>query len=182
MDFRKIIPVVIAEFKKENIRYALIGGFAMGAVGVMRSTMDIDFLVDKNDLDKVKKVMGKYNYHCVYSNENVSQYVSDLKIFGEIDFLHAFREISLDMINMAKEIEIFEGKQRIRVSVPEDIIGLKLQAAVNNPQRNTREFADIEMIMDTLRNKLDWQRIEGYFSLFKLAKKFGQLKKAYDKK
>lgn len=41
--------------------------------------------------------MKENGYECKYKTENVSQYISPLKIFGEVDFLHAFREISLKM-------------------------------------------------------------------------------------
>ena len=69
----------------------------MGAWGIMRSTVDLDFLVSSADLDKIEKIMTGYMYKKVYKTENVSQYISDLKPFGQIDFLHAFRTISLSI-------------------------------------------------------------------------------------
>lgn len=179
MDFDKVLQLIIKEFEKENIRYALIGGFAMGALGIMRSTVDLDFLVDYQDLPKLEKIMEKHNYNCVFKTENVSQYVSDVKIFGEIDFLHAFRKISVSMLNRAKEVPIFVGKFKIRILIPEDIIGLKLQALVNDKSRENREYADIESIMDNFREKLDWDLIEDYFSLFDKKEKYEKLKKKY---
>lgn len=181
MDFEKILPVIIEEFKKENVRYALIGGFSMGAMGIMRSTMDLDFLVDVKDLSKIEKIMRKYNYNCVYKTENVSQYVSDVKIFGEIDFLHAFRKISISMFDRAKELMVSQGKCKIKVLSPEDIIGLKLQALVNDPSRQNREYADIQEIMAYFREKLDWNLIEEYFFLFKKEGTFKKLKVKYGK-
>lgn len=182
MDFKKVVPLIIDEFEKEEIAYSLIGGFALGAFGIMRATMDLDFLVDQKDLARVEAVMRKYNYRCVFKTENVSQYVSDAKIFGEIDFLHAFRTVSLSMLKKAKEISVLDGKLKIRVLQPEDIIALKVQALVNDPGRETKEFADIEAVMDHFKEKLDWQLIKEYFELFKkaeLKKKFSQLKEKY---
>ena len=181
MDFEKVLPLIIEEFKKENVRYALMGGFSLGALGIMRSTMDLDFLVDAKDLPKIDKIMKKYDYKCVYKTENVSQYVSGAKIFGEIDFLHAFRKISLSMFKRAREITVLEGKCRLKVLIPEDIIGLKLQASVNDPSRENREYADIESLMFRFGKKLDWELLGGHFILFEKEDKFNELRKKYGK-
>ncbi len=181
MDFQKIVPLLIKEFKNAQVDYALIGGLALGALGMVRATADVDFLVDAADLDKVAGIMNKLNYRCVHKTENVSQFVSDLKIFGQIDFLHAFRQTSLSMLKRAAEKKIFEGKHSIKVLRPEDIIGLKVQAFVNDPSRELRELADIELIMDHYKGKLDWIVLGEYFSLFQMEKKLKELKKRYAK-
>lgn len=179
MDFEKVLEILVDEFNAEKIRYALIGGFAMGALGIMRSTMDLDFLVDSRDLPKIERIIKRYDYNCIFKTENVSQYVSDINIFGEIDFLHAFRKISLSMIKRSIEIPIFNGKFKIRVVTPEDVIGLKLQAMVNNKSREIRECADINDIMSYFKEKLDWNLIEEYFSLFEKEEKYKELKEKY---
>ena len=179
MDFDKVIPLMFGEFEKEKIRCALIGGFAMSAMGLVRSTMDADFLVDAADLPKVKKIMNKYGYKCIYESENVSQFVSDIKIYGELDFLHAFRKISLSMLERAEVSPVFSGKFKIKILKPEDIIGLKLQALVNDPKRLAREYLDIKAIMEKFRNKLDWDIVKEYFTLFDQLSEFKLLKAMY---
>jgi len=52
------------------------------------------------DVDTIMTEMG---YECRYRTENVSQYISPLKVFGEVDFLHAFREASLKMLGRAEK-------------------------------------------------------------------------------
>lgn len=181
MGFKKVMPLIIEDFKQAAIDYALIGGFAMGALGVMRSTMDVDFLVKAEDLEKVAAIMERYGYRCLHKTENVSQYVADMKIFGQMDFIHAFRPLSLSMLKRAKPVLVFEGKHSIKVLIPEDIIGLKIQAVGNDASRATREYADIERIMGHYREKLDWELLQDYFSLFKKKGKFKKLKEHYDK-
>jgi hypothetical protein len=179
MDFRTVVGLLLDYFQKENVRYALIGGFALGALGVPRATVDIDFLVDREDLPKIDAFMKSNGYECIFKSENVSQYVSSLKIFGEVDFLHAFRKISLGMLERAIEKEILEGKSKIRILRPEDIIGLKLQAAANDEGRRTREYADIEDLIKCHGSNLDWNLIEEYFSIFDEKAKFIELKGRY---
>lgn len=49
MDFEKVIGLLINDFEKDKINYALIGGFAIGVLGVMRSTMDLEVFREKLD-------------------------------------------------------------------------------------------------------------------------------------
>ena len=181
MDFEIVLKFILEEFQRQNIRYGLIGGFALGALGVHRATIDLDFLINRDDMPKADAIMAGRGYKCAYKSENVTQYVSPVKVFGEVDFLHAFREISTGMLERAGELDIFEGKFKIKVLAPEDIIGLKLQASVNNPDRVAKEYADIEALMKHYGNKLDWPRLEEYFSLFERAGKLSELKGKYDK-
>jgi len=179
MDFEKILELIIKEFEKNNIHYGLIGGFAMGALGIMRATVDLDFLVRQTDMPKIEKIMNKYEYNCIYKTKNVSQYVSDIEFFGEIDFLHAFREISVSMLKRAKKISVLKNRIKIKVLNPEDIIGLKVQAMANDLKRRIRERADIEDIMKHFGKKLNWRLLKKYFHLFEMNKEYEDLKEKY---
>jgi len=179
MDFKRILKQLLASFGEQHIRYALIGGFALGARGIPRSTVDIDFLIHHDDLQKVQAVMTSMGYECRYQTENVSQYVSPLKIFGEVDFLHAFRKISMLMLQRADEIKIFEGSLTARVLKVEDLIGLKVQAMANDSTRTSVDLPDIEMLMDRYREELDWNTVQEYFALFEQQELFSTLKRKY---
>jgi len=179
MDFKTVTENLLSAFEAEEIRYALIGGFAMGAWGVPRSTVDMDFLIHKNDLQKVHSILTKMGYKCRYQTENVSQFVSSLKIFGEIDILHAFREISLGMLQRAEDKKIFNESMTIKVLKVEDLIGLKVQAIANDPSRKPIDLPDIESLMKTYGATIDWSLIEEYFALFDLNDLFSELRSRY---
>jgi len=166
MNFRSILSVLIEKFKENEIRYALMGGLALGLWGVGRSTVDIDFLVDRGDLSRIDHIMQELGYECKFKSENVSQYVSPLKIYGEVDFLHAFREASLEMLVKAVEKDILEGSLKIKVLKPEDLIGLKFQAIKNNPLREQTDIEDIKALLSILGGNLDWSEIEEYAKIF----------------
>ena len=86
MDFKITLKMLVTEFDKNSIDYALAGAFAMGALGVARATSDIDFLILASDTSKVADIMTGLGYKQTFSGENVSQYVSGIKTYGEIDF------------------------------------------------------------------------------------------------
>lgn len=121
MDFKFVFEKLLTFFHENNVRYALMGGFALGLHGVARSTVDIDFLVHRDDLAKIQVIMSELGYKCVYESENVSQYVSSLKVFGEVDFIHAFRQISLKMLERVEEKKVFNETISVKVLKPEDI-------------------------------------------------------------
>jgi hypothetical protein len=181
MDFEKVLPLIIKEFEKEKVQYALIGGFALGAIGIMRSTMDLDFLINAVDITKVELIMAKYDYKCVHKTKNVSQYMAGAKVFGEIDFIHAFKALSLSMLARSKRTVLLGGQLRVNVVCPEDIIGLKVQALANDPLRETREYADIAEILSYVKENLDWELVKEYFYLFKKEKEFKLFQEKYGK-
>ncbi|RJQ22850.1 MAG: hypothetical protein C4560_01975 [Nitrospiraceae bacterium] len=168
MDFKLILQKLLTAFEKDGIRYALIGGFAMGLWGGSRSTIDLDFLVHRDDMQKVHWIMIALGYEIHQKTENVSQYTSPLKVFGGIDFIHAFRETSVEMLQRAVKKDIFSGMLNIKTLIPEDIIGLKLQAVFNDPSREKIDMADIELLISANKNNLDWKLIEQYCKIFKM--------------
>jgi hypothetical protein len=58
VDFALVMKSLLAEFDRLNIRCAAIGGFALGLLGSPRQTMDLDFLVHRDDLSKLEDVIG----------------------------------------------------------------------------------------------------------------------------
>jgi hypothetical protein len=168
MDFKTVLEKLLSAFIAHNIRYALMGGFAMGLWGGSRSTVDLDFLVHRDDMDKVHETMTGLGYERRYRTENVSQYTSSVRVLGGIDFIHAFREASLEMLERAREKDIFGGSLRIRTLIPEDIIGLKLQSIKNNPSREKTDLADIEMLISVRRGDLDLKLLRKYFKIFEM--------------
>ncbi len=55
---------ILKEFQKQKVKYVLVGGVAVNLLGSMRSTADLDILVEMSDdnLKKIVKILRKYNY------------------------------------------------------------------------------------------------------------------------
>ncbi|MBI5749390.1 MAG: nucleotidyltransferase [Nitrospinae bacterium] len=181
MHFKLVLSKLLTDFEKHNIRYALMGGFALGAWGVPRTTADIDFLVNRDDIDKVDAIMRGLGYECRHKTENVSQYVSPLRVFGEVDCIHAFRIPSLSMLQRAETKNMFDETLPVKVLKVEDLIGFKMQAAANDESRKAVDMADIESLIDFNKAEIDWSLIEEYFSLFGFGKQFDVLRRKYSK-
>jgi len=179
MDFKLVLEKLLTAFREQHISYALMGGFAMGAWGSPRATVDIDFLVLRDDMEKVDAIMRSLSYECRRRTENVSQYLSPLQVFGEVDFLHAFRTPSLSMLQRAEERKMLGKTISVKVLKIEDMIGFKAQAIANNRERTAVDLADIEILISSHRSTIDWSLIEEYFVLFGLNDIFKELRRKY---
>ena len=179
MDFEVVLETLAREWDRLQIRYAAIGGFALGVLGAPRATMDLDFLVHRDDLGKLHEALTASGYKRVFHTENVSQYRHDDEAWGSVDFIHAFRKTSLAMLARAKSYSAFGGKHRVRAVDPEDVIGLKVQAMTNDPGRRTQELNDIERLAGLYGSKLDWERIQDFYRLFGLEEEALRLKERF---
>src|SRR3989338_6335983 len=166
MDFEGVFQLLLGSFEKAKIDAALIGGFALHSAGYTRMTTDIDFLIAKEDVPKVKVIMSATGYELLHESEDVSNFVSRLSGLGRVDFLHAHRHYTKAMLQRATKKEILGGRFKVKVITPEDLIGLKVQSSSNDPARYHQDMADIEQTIRVNRDKLDMKLIEEYFNLF----------------
>lgn len=180
MEFDLVVSTVLKEFEEERITYAVIGGFALGLWGVSRATTDMDFLLLVNDLPRMEGILSKFSYRRVHKSENVAQYVSDLAPYGQIDVLIAFRQISKTML-ARRVFRSLPGGGRIPTLKSEDLIGLKLQAATNNPAREEQEILDMKLLVAAAEKRgesVDWELLDDYFGLFDKQDLLEKLRKA----
>jgi len=175
MDFDFVLKQLLEGFARLHIRYGVIGGFALGALGAPRATRDLDFLVHRDDMSRVHDLVSALSYRRIHHSDNVSQYEGESIIWGGLDFVHAFRALALEMLDRAIEKPIFAGTRRIRVLQPEDLIGMKVQAIANSPDRKAKETVDIEALIGA-QGSLDWARVEEFYALFSLHADFKILK------
>lgn len=176
MDYEIVLARLLDGFQRLHIRYALMGGFALGALGAPRATQDLDFLVHRDDLARLHDLLTSLSYRRIHHSENVSQYQGESVVWGFLDFIHAFRDLSLAMLERALEKPIFSSSKMIKVLTPEDVIGLKVQAMANQPKRKARETADIQALA-AANPKLDWARVEEFYQLFDMIGELEDLKR-----
>lgn len=157
MDLKKGLELITTILDKNNISYALIGGLALAARGIVRATQDIDFLIDDKDKDLLKRALQQNHFEIVHETSEVIQFKGP----AFVDFLLAKRPLSRKMLTNATLVGQFPAK----VIQLEDIIGLKIQAYKNDPSREFQDKADILSIMKQ-NEDLDFKKIKEYADLF----------------
>ena len=139
---------------------ALIGGLALAAHEVVRGTRDVDFLVDIDDADRLHDALIALGYHCIHRSMDAANYARNDE---GLDLVYARRPIARRLLREAVERDTAMG--RLRVVSAEALIGLKLQALVNNPSRG-RDLDDIRALLRVQRGRLNMREVREYFALF----------------
>ena len=157
--------------KDLNIDHALIGGLALGNLGVHRATVDVDLLVDGDEKNKIPSAFESKGYKLQVETEEVMHFSGDIAI----DLLLANRTPTKKMLERASYIEEMD----VKCLKAEDIIGLKIQAYRNNPKRELQDKADIVAILQ--RNKsVDWDLIKYYADIFSEWQTIEALREKYE--
>ncbi|MCL2318846.1 MAG: nucleotidyl transferase AbiEii/AbiGii toxin family protein [Treponema sp.] len=109
-DFKEFIQYL----NLNNVRYLLVGGWAVGLYGHPRATKDIDFLIsiENDNLEKLKKALIDFGGPPV-----------DLELFRERGYVIRIGSspIQIDIINEADGIDIEDCYQRKKIIKIDDI-------------------------------------------------------------
>ncbi len=157
VNLRQTLDIASKLLSQHQIDYALIGGFALGVHGVHRATKDIDFLVDGSKKEKVKELLLSAGFKVFYESNELLQ----LQGIGYLDILFANRPHSLEMLSQSKKGLHFVG---VPVVSKEAIIGLKIQAFKNDPQRSLQDKADIQALIKS--DNINLAVVKKYADLF----------------
>ncbi len=157
--FRLMLDLA-GRFRQRGIRHALIGGLALAPRGYPRATTDVDFLIAEEDIVAVRELMSERGAITIIEDENFSSYFD-----GRIraDFQHAIRPVSKGILARAENVRF--DNEEIPVIQVEDLIGLKVQAYHNN-HRRLKDRIDIQELLTANWDKIDLDRIRGYYALF----------------
>jgi hypothetical protein len=170
------IEQAVAAFVGCKTTPALIGGLALAAHQVVRATRDVDFLADIDDADHLDGILKSLGYRCVHRSEDAANY---LRGDEGLDLLYARRPTARRLLAEAHHRATVMGD--LRVVSAEGLIGLKLQALVNNPLR-TRDLDDIRALLRAQYSRLNMVEIREYFVLFECEERLDGLLAEIDPK
>ncbi len=157
LSLKETLDTVHKKLDEIGVEHALIGGFGLSAHRVFRATQDIDMMIDEKDRDKVIDAFVSTGWRLFAQTTEVLHFDQP----GLVDFLLARRPMSRTMLQNAKPF----GAMTIKAVSAEGLIGLKIQAYKNNPNREYRDKADIQALIKNNSN-LDWHLIKSFADLF----------------
>ena len=127
-DYSAVFQLVSDLIRKEKISCILIGGFAVNFHKVSRNTGDVDFLITKQDFDKVSDYISKAGFKKFSQHENFVQFESTGVGIVGVDFMFVDQST---FENIREEGQKFRmGKYEFIVPSLNHMIALKLHAMI----------------------------------------------------
>lgn len=161
--FLDAIRLVHETAKKHGFRVALVADFALPFHGVRRATGDVDCLIDASGSDALHAALIGAGYEVLHRSADVANYRAVRTTAAGIDVLYAHRAPTIAMLDRAR---IPAGSIEVPVVDAEALIGLKLQALVNDPRRRRQDEADIVQLLRSNLPTLNLPLLDEYFTLF----------------
>lgn len=139
---------LIREIANEaGVSFVLIGGFAVNYYKVTRQTLDIDFLITKEDFDKISGPLEKSGFKLEDIKDVFARFSGNKYYLMDIDFMFVDAETLKKIVNDGKEISI--AKQKFLVPSLENLIALKLHSVKYN--QKSREYKDLPDIINLIK-------------------------------
>ncbi|UCB56680.1 MAG: nucleotidyltransferase [Candidatus Omnitrophota bacterium] len=137
-----VFHLISAISKKAGVSCILVGGFAVNYYKYTRQTADVDFLITKEDFEKIAGLLKEAGYKQDYTQKVFTRLKSSKYNLWDIDFMFVDKETLLEIIKDGKEINI--AGQKFTVPSLYNLIALKLHSIKYNPKvRNIKDLPDI---------------------------------------
>jgi len=160
LDFGIVLGVVSDFLEERGHRHAVIGGVALAAYGLPRTTLDLDLIVESSAQDELISFLESRGYKTVNRLRGYSNHSHPDPLWGNIDFVYVGPETSQDLFSASRIAEGPRGLP-IRLPKPEHLAALKVVAMKNDPGRAFQDMADIRFLL-TLPG-VDRYEIKDYF-------------------
>lgn len=115
-------------------RYGVIGGVGMAALGLMRTTLDLDFVVEREVQDRLVSWMESVGYDTLHRSRGFSNHLHEDPELGRVDFVYVTGDTAESLF---AELRWLPGPadRRIPVPRPEHLAAMKAAAMRSDPGR-----------------------------------------------
>jgi len=142
MNDRSVFHFISDLTRQEGASCVLIGGFAINYYRVTRQTADVDFLITREDFDKILGPLEKAGYKKALLEENFAQFQSSKVSLLDVDFMFVDQETFKKIMRCGEKFKIV-GQTFIVPSL-QHLIALKLHSIKHNFKiRLTKDLPDI---------------------------------------
>lgn len=142
MNERSVFHLVSELTRKEGVACVLIGGFAVNHYNVTRQTADVDFLITREDFDRIRAFLEKAGYKQTLAQDTFAHLKSGRLSLLDVDFMFVDRETLGKILDEGQPLKI--AGQKFIVPSLHHLIALKLHSIKYNPKvRLIRDLPDI---------------------------------------
>ena len=153
-------------FKKKDVQGVLVGGYALIANKVQRTTFDIDFLMTASDCGKIEPDLAKAGYSVFNRQDAFVQYRSAVPGLRDIDFLIGDAHTIEKIISKGKTVTI--AGEPFFIPCALHLIEMKLHSIAGNRRRELKDFPDIVQLLTANAIDPEGSSMKELFEKYKL--------------
>ena len=174
MNFESVLGLVSGFLEERGAPFAIIGGVAIVAYGLPRTTLDLDLIVEASAQDDLIRFLESRGYETLHRSSGFSNHQHSNPTWGNLDFVYVGAETSQEIFAACRIVK-GPGGRPIRVPKPEHMAALKVNAMKNDPARTFQDMADVRFLL-TLPG-VDRSQIRDYFDRQGMRDRFNELEK-----
>ncbi len=151
-DYSSVFQLISDLIRKERISCILIGGYAVNYYKVSRQTGDVDFLITKEDFERISPILKDAGYQQERLQDNFAQFKSTKLSLMDVDFMFV-DQTTFDKIRK-EAVSCKIGKLEFVLPSLDHLIALKLHSVKSSYKlRWTKDLPDIINLIRV--NKID---------------------------
>lgn len=174
MNFARVLETMATFLDEKGYRHALIGGVALAAYGLARTTLDLDLVLDAEAQDEVVRFLESRGYETLHCSSGYSNHLHPDLLWGRVDCLYVRGETSGEIF-AACRIGRGPGDREILLPKPEHLAAMKALAMKNDPGRSLQEMADVRFLLHL--PGVDRREIRAYFDRQGLRERFDEIER-----
>ncbi len=151
LDGGSIFGFIADLFHRHHVQGLLVGGYALVANKVQRTTFDIDFMMTAEDCAKLEAELLTAGYTVFSRVEAFIQFKANQAGLRDLDFLLTDAHTLERLITEGLKVQI-AGEQFIAPS-PRHLIAMKLHSIGGNRKREMKDLPDVVQLM--IANDID---------------------------
>ena len=141
MSYSNTFDLISDESRRKKISCILIGGFAINFYHVVRQTTDIDFLITREDYEKLLPALRAQGYKVSRENKVFVNLESSKRGLIDLDYMFVDSDVFAKIAEDAREVSI--AKAKFIIPSLEHLIALKLHSIKGNSKREMKDLPDI---------------------------------------
>ena len=149
LDLYEEFSLLVNEFENSSIEYALCGGLAVSVHGFVRATIDIDFVVLAEDIDKIWNLVRRLGYLVEAVPMVMSKGMIKIYRYTKIE-QDSGDFISLDCLVLSEELNSLWDK-RERLPFENGFVKVLNKSAL----------IELKMLRNSFQDKQDIQNLKG---------------------
>jgi hypothetical protein len=174
LDFGTVLRTVTEFLESREYRFAVIGGVALAAYGLTRTTLDLDLLLERRSQGDVIAFLESIGFATLHRSTGYSNHLHPDPQWGRLDCVYVDGTTSEQIFAACRGARV-PGGLDLPLPKPEHLAALKVVAMKNDPGRSFQDMADIRFLLQLPR--VDRLEVRAYFDRHGLRERFDDIER-----